>query len=150
MADETGAPPAPRRTFLQSLLVFFDKRIAVMMALGFSSGIPNLMAYLTLAAWFRSVGLTLETISLFSLVTLTYALKFLWAPLIDRTTIPVLGKLLGQRRSWMIVAQACVCVGLLATTLSDPKSDLGWMALFVAFVAFSGATQDIVIDALAH
>jgi PAT family beta-lactamase induction signal transducer AmpG len=147
MADESGAVPAPRRTFLQSLLVFADRRIAIMLALGFSAGLPNLLVFQTLSAWLRSAGLSLGVISLFSLGTLAYALKFLWAPLVDRTTIPVLTKLLGHRRSWMIVAQVCVGLGLLAVSLSNPKAGLLFMAVFTTFTAFSGATQDIVIDA---
>jgi PAT family beta-lactamase induction signal transducer AmpG len=144
---EKAAAERPNGGWLQTLRVFLDRRMAVMLALGFSAGLPNLLIFQTLSAWLRAAGLSLETISLFSLATLAYALKFIWAPLIDRTTVPWLTKRLGHRRSWMIVAQAMVATGLLLIAGSDPHRNLLAMAVFAAFTGFSGATQDIVIDA---
>jgi PAT family beta-lactamase induction signal transducer AmpG len=132
---------------LGALAVFFERRTAIMLALGFSAGLPNLLIFDTLSAWLRDSGLSLEVISFFSLATLAYSFKFLWAPLVDRTTIPVLTRLLGHRRSWMLVAQAAVMVGLVLVAGSDPKANLGLVALFAVFTGFSSATQDIVIDA---
>jgi PAT family beta-lactamase induction signal transducer AmpG len=139
--------PAERRGMLGALAVFLDRRTAVMLALGFAAGLPNLLIFDTLSAWLRDSGLSLEVISFFSLATLSYSFKFLWAPLIDRTTVPGLTKWLGHRRSWMLVAQAAITVGLLLVAGSDPKASLGLVAAFAVFTGFSSATQDIVIDA---
>jgi PAT family beta-lactamase induction signal transducer AmpG len=118
-----------------------------MLALGFSAGLPFLLIFDTLSAWLRDAGLTLEVIGYFSLATLAYSFKFLWAPLIDRARIPILTKWLGHRRSWMLVCQALVMLGLWLVAGGDPVTNLGLMALFAVFVGFSSATQDIVIDA---
>jgi PAT family beta-lactamase induction signal transducer AmpG len=105
------------------------------------------MIFTTLAVWLRYDGLKLETIALISLVTLPYALKFLWAPLVDRTAVPWLTGRLGHRRSWMLVAQAVVAAGLFLIASSDPKTGLAAMVAFAVITGFAGATQDIVIDA---
>ena len=91
--------------------------------------------------------MSLELIGFFALATLTYALKFVWAPLLDRTNIPVLTRLLGHRRSWMLATQAVIILGLWLISGSDPQSNLGLIALFAVMVGFFGATQDIAIDA---
>ena len=130
-----------------ALAVFVERRALVMLALGFASGLPNLLIFDTLSLWLRESGLSLKVISIFALATLSYSLKFLWAPLIDRTQIPGLTRLLGHRRSWMIVLQILVMVGLWLISGADPVRNLGLMAVFAAFVAFVSATQDIVIDA---
>ena len=75
-----------------------------MAALGFSGGLPFYLIFDTLSAWLREDGLTLEVIGYFSLATLVYSFKFLWAPLLDRTTVPILTARLGHRRSWMLVS----------------------------------------------
>ena len=77
----------------------------VMLALGFAAGLPNLLIFDTLSAWLRQADVPLRTIGFFSLATLAYSLKFLWAPLVDRTSIPLLAPLLGHRRAWMLAAQ---------------------------------------------
>src|ERR1044071_5193057 len=81
---------------------FFQRRVLVMLALGFSAGLPNLLIFDTLSAWLRDEGVSLAVIGFFSLATLAYSAKFLWAPLVDRTSIPVLTGLVGHRRSWML------------------------------------------------
>ncbi len=137
----------PKRGALAALAVFVERRALVMLALGFASGLPNLLIFDTLSLWLREAGLSLKVISIFALATLSYSLKFLWAPLIDRTTIPGLTRLLGHRRSWMIVLQILLMVGLWLISGVDPARDLALMAAFAAGVAFVSATQDIVIDA---
>lgn len=129
------------------LRVYLDRRVAVMLALGFASGLPNLLIFDTLSAWLRESGLSLQAIGFFSLATLAYSFKFLWAPLIDRTQVPGLGAWLGHRRSWMLVAQGAVVVGLWLIAGSDPAAHLGLVALFAVFTGFASATQDIVVDA---
>ncbi|WP_235524297.1 MFS transporter [Caulobacter sp. Root655] len=137
----------PTEKKLTILGAFADRRILVMLALGFSAGLPNLLVFDTLSAWLRDSGVSLEVIGFFSLATMAYAAKFLWAPLVDRVRIPFLTKWLGHRRSWMLVAQACVMLGLWLISGQSPMTGLGAIAAMAVFVGFSGATQDIVIDA---
>jgi PAT family beta-lactamase induction signal transducer AmpG len=118
-----------------------------MVALGFSAGLPYYLIFDTLAAWLRASGLSLAVIGVFSLVTLVSSFKFLWAPFIDRASVPLLTGWLGHRRSWMLVCQGLIMVGLVLLAGSDPASSLGRIALFAFLVGFSSATQDIAIDA---
>lgn len=138
---------APARSWTQSLAVYADRRVVVMLALGFAAGLPFLLVFDTLSAWLRESGLSLEVIGFFSLATLSYAFKFVWAPLVDRVPIPFLTAWLGQRRSWMLLAQAAIIAGLWAISLSDPAVNLSVVALFAVLTGFSSATQDIAMDA---
>lgn len=145
----TDTPPSrlkPAGRF-GGLAVYGERRVFVMLLLGFSAGLPNLLIFDTLSTWLRDAGLTLEVIGFFALATLTYALKFIWAPLIDRTSIPVLSRMLGHRRSWMLVTQGVIILGLWLIAGTDPTRALGAMAAFAVMVGFFGASQDIVIDA---
>jgi PAT family beta-lactamase induction signal transducer AmpG len=132
---------------LGALAVFLERRSLVMLALGFASGLPNLLIFDTLSLWLRDAGLSLKVIAIFSLATLAYSLKFLWAPLVDRTRVPLLTGWLGHRRSWMVATQVCVMLGLWLVSGANPVANLGLMAAFAVFVGFTAATQDIVIDA---
>ena len=140
-------PAAGRRSFWSALAVYTERSALVMIALGFSAGLPYFLVFDTLSAWFRASGLSLEVIGFFSLVTLISSFKFLWAPFIDRTTVPVLTGWLGHRRSWMLVCQAAIIVGLILVAGSDPMTSLGRIAILAVLVGFSSATQDIAIDA---
>jgi PAT family beta-lactamase induction signal transducer AmpG len=135
------------RDALAALAAFVERRSLVMLALGFSAGLPFLLIFDTLSAWLRVAGLSLEVIGFFSLTTLIYSFKFLWAPLIDRAKVPLLTGWLGHRRSWMLLCQALIMLGLWLVAGSDPTSNLAMMAVFAVFVGFSSATQDVVIDA---
>ena len=149
MTDQIGTdvPTPRRRTFLGALGVYTERAALVMIALGFSAGLPYFLVFDTLSAWFRAAGLSLEVIGFFSLVTLVSSFKFLWAPFIDRTQVPVLTPWLGHRRSWMLVCQAAIIAGLWLVAGSDPTRSLGTVAVFAFLVGFSSATQDIAIDA---
>lgn len=140
-------PDPVRRTFLSSLSVYTERPALVMIALGFSAGLPYFLIFDTLSAWFRASGLSLEVIGFFSLVTLVSTFKFLWAPVVDRTQVPLLTAWLGQRRSWMLVCQAAIILGLWLVAGADPTRSLGMIAVFAVIVGFSSATQDIAIDA---
>ena len=142
-----AGPPPPPKGFLGALAVFGERRTLVMLTLGFAAGLPNLLIYDTLSAWLRADGVSLTIIGLFALATLTYALKIFWAPLVDRTSIPVLTKLFGHRRSWMLATQAVVILGLWGISASNPQGGVIAMAGLAVLVGFFGATQDIVIDA---
>ena len=88
-----------------------ERRVFVMLLLGMAAGLPFFLIFDTLSAWLRQEGLSLQTITAFSLATLSYSLKFVWAPMVDRVKIPVLEPLLGQRRSWMVLMQIIIIVG---------------------------------------
>jgi PAT family beta-lactamase induction signal transducer AmpG len=122
-------------------------KIAIMLALGFSSGLPFLLTAGTLGFWLRDAGASLTAIGFASWVGLAYVLKFLWSPVIDRFDAPILGKLLGRRRGWMLIAQVLVAGGLIAMAMITPAGGLGPMVMAAVVVAFASATQDIVVDA---
>ena len=126
--------------------VLSDGRIALMLPLGFSAGLPFLLVFGTLSAWLREAGISRTEIGLLSWVGFAYSWKFLWAPVIDRYGVPGLEPLLGRRRSWMALAQITIAAGLCIIGLSDPKTAL-WLTVSAALlVAFASATQDVVID----
>jgi PAT family beta-lactamase induction signal transducer AmpG len=135
------------RTVGSAIGVYAERAPLVMVALGFSAGLPHYLIFDTLSAWLRSAGLSLEVIGFFSLVTLVSTFKFLWAPFIDRTRVPILTAWLGHRRSWMLVCQGLIMLGLWLVAGSDPSRSLGRIAVFAVLVGFSAATQDIAIDA---
>lgn len=145
--SETSNPGTERGSFLSALAFFGDRRALIMLALGFSAGLPYLLVFDTLSAWLRVANLSIEVIGYFSLATIASSLKFLWAPLIDRASIPGLTKRLGHRRSWMLVSQAAIIVGLWLIAGSNPAQNLGLVAVFAVCIGFASATQDIVIDA---
>jgi PAT family beta-lactamase induction signal transducer AmpG len=147
MSTERIASAAARRSIRSALAVYAERSSLVMIALGFSAGLPHYLIFDTLSAWFRASGLSLEVIGFFSLVTLVSTFKFLWAPFIDRTSVPVLNGWLGHRRSWMLVCQGLIVLGLWLVAGSDPTRSLGTIAIFAVLVGFSAATQDIAIDA---
>jgi PAT family beta-lactamase induction signal transducer AmpG len=140
-------PAAATSSIRSSLAIFIERRALVILALGFSAGLPYFLIFDTLSAWLRSSGLSLEVIGFFSLVTLVTSFKFLWAPLVDRVQIPVLTQWVGHRRSWMLVCQGLVMVGLWMISGTDPSHSLGMIAVFAVLVGLSSATQDIAIDA---
>ncbi|MCP4290018.1 MAG: AmpG family muropeptide MFS transporter [Gammaproteobacteria bacterium] len=118
-----------------------------MIFLGFSAGLPFLLVFSTLSAWLTEAGLSRTLIGYFSWIGITYSIKVFWAPVIDRLPLPLLTRLLGKRRSWMLLAQVGIALGLVGMALSNVQTDLTQIALFALFVAFSSATQDITIDA---
>jgi PAT family beta-lactamase induction signal transducer AmpG len=146
MPDEPSRSSS-RRSVLSALAVYLERSSLVMIALGFAAALPYFLIFDTLSAWFRAASLPLEVIGFFSLVTLVSSFKFLWAPLVDRTQVPLLTNWLGHRRSWMLVCQAAIMLGLWLIAGSDPTVSLGRVAMFAVLVGLSSATQDIAIDA---
>src|SRR6187549_1878935 len=110
-------------------------KVAVMLALGFSSGLPFLLTGNTLGYWLRDVGTTLQAIGFLSWVGLAYSLKFLWAPIIDKVDAPILGRL-GRRRGWMLLAQLLVAAGLIGLAVRGPAYGLVTVGVFALVVAF--------------
>jgi PAT family beta-lactamase induction signal transducer AmpG len=115
--------------------------------MGFSSGLPLALTGSTLAIWLKESAVSLTAIGLFAQVGLSYNLKFLWAPVMDRVPVPLLTRALGRRRSWALVIQALLALALLAMALCDPNASPWRVALAAAAVAFLSASQDVVIDA---
>ena len=136
-------PAATRRAVLRSLR---EPKVAVMLMLGFSSGLPFFLSGNTLGYWLRDAGTALTAIGFISWVGLAYSLKFLWAPIIDRVDAPIFGRL-GRRRGWMLVSQLCIALGLVAMSVIGLNAGLLTIGAFALVVAFSSSTQDIVVDA---
>ena len=128
------------------LRVYTQPQVVVMMFLGFSSGLPFLLVFSTLSAWLTEEGLSRTAIGFFSWVGITYSIKVVWAPLIDRLHLPLLTRRLGRRRGWMLLAQVGIGLGLLGVALLGPGQLFAFAALAV-FIAFCSATQDVAIDA---
>ncbi|MFI0471170.1 AmpG family muropeptide MFS transporter [Halomonas sp. HMF6819] len=141
------AIPTPRRSWKSALAVYFCAPVMTMLFLGFSAGLPFLLVFSTLSAWLRSDGVEVAAIGFFSWIGILYSIKFFWAPVVDRLQLPVLGRMLGQRRGWMLLAQALIAAGLVGMAGVDPVGHLGLVAAFALLVAFGSATQDIAVDA---
>ena len=118
-----------------------------MLFLGFSAGLPFLLVFSTLNARLADVGVETATIGFFSWLGITYSIKVFWAPVVDRLKLPVLNRLFGKRRSWILLAQAGIATGLYLMAAVDPLSAPETLALCGLLVAFSSATQDVAIDA---
>jgi PAT family beta-lactamase induction signal transducer AmpG len=125
---------------------YLNARVLVMLALGFSSGLPFLLVANTFGYWLRDEGVALSAIGFLSWVGFAYTLKFLWAPLVDRLNAPGLGRL-GRRRGWIALMQIIIALGLVAMALTGTKHGLAQLGLCALVVAFASATQDIAIDA---
>ena len=123
-----------------------DARVALMLALGFSAGLPFLMIFGTLSVRLREAGIPVTTIGLFSWLALCYSLKFVWSPIVDAWDVPGLARAVGRRRAWMMVCQLLIVIGLIGAGSSDPAVNLFATAAFTLLVAFGAATQDVVVD----
>ena len=121
----------------------FTRRMLICVFTGFASGLPLYLLFNLLPAWLRSEGVDLKTIGLFALIQFPYTWKFLWAPLLDRYVVP----LLGRRRGWMLITQIGLLVVIAMMGGFSPQSDLKAIAYFATLLAFLSATQDIVLDA---
>jgi PAT family beta-lactamase induction signal transducer AmpG len=126
---------------------YLQQKVLVIFFLGFSAGLPFPLVYSTLSAWLEEAGVERSTISTFAWLGFAYSLKFLWAPAVDSLRLPVLTRLLGRRRGWMFLAQLSIGAALLVMSGVDPAQNIEAFALIAFAVAFSSATQDIVIDA---
>ncbi len=142
----TEGPASPRR-WRDAFAVYGDRRMMLILVLGFSSGLPLALTLATLTAWLASEGVSRTTIGLFALAGLPYALKFVWSPAVDGLRLPWLTARLGRRRGWMLASQVLLVLAIGALALGDPARDVGLVAVAALAVAFLSATQDIVIDA---
>ena len=133
--------------FLGDLRIYAEPRVARMVLLGFSAGLPLLLVLGTLSFWLREAGVDRTTIGFLSWVGLAYAFKWMWAPLVDQLPIPLLTRAMGRRRSWLIASQLVIAAALVGMAVSDPASSLQQLVMFTLLVAFASATQDIALDA---
>jgi PAT family beta-lactamase induction signal transducer AmpG len=140
------ATPRRKRTTMEVVRSLRQPKVAVMLALGFSSGLPFLLSQNTLGYWLRDEGVSLKVIGFASWVGLAYVLKPLWAPVVDRVDVPFLGRL-GRRRGWMVLSQIAVAIGLVGMAAVGPGGGLATLAAFALVTALASSTQDIVIDA---
>jgi PAT family beta-lactamase induction signal transducer AmpG len=131
----------------QAILVYRQPRMAASLALGFSCGLPFILVGQTLSAWLRQAGIERATIGMLAWVALLYTVKFLWAPFVDRLQLPLLHRMLGRRRSWMLLAQIGIALGVAHLASLNPAVNLTAVALGAMFIAFASATQDIAVDA---
>src|SRR5437867_5598962 len=130
-----------------SLAVYLQRRVLIVLLLGFSSGLPLALSGSTLQVWMRESGVDLGTIGLFALVGTPYTLKFLWAPLVDALHVPLLTRAFGRRRGWLVFSQLLLIGAILLQALTDPAVSPPLVALAALLVAATSSTQDIVVDA---
>ncbi len=141
--------PQARKSWKHAAAAYTDRRAITLLLLGFSAGVPILLIFSSLSLWLREAGVDRSTVTMFSWAALAYSFKFIWAPLIDSLPLPILTKLLGKRRSWLLTAQIAIVAAICFMALVDPttESALMYMAIAAVLLGFSSATQDVVIDA---
>ena len=133
-----------------TLRLFLHPRVVTLLFLGFSAGLPLLLIFSSLSLWLREAGTERAAVTYFSWAALGYSFKFVWAPLVDQLPLPLLTRVLGRRRAWLLAAQGAIVAAILGMATIDPaagESSLTLMALAAVLLGFSSATQDIVIDA---
>ena len=144
---DTSAAGSGRRSLLGSVIALGWRRSAVMLLLGFAAGLPILLVFSTLSAWLRLEGVSRTEIGFFAWAGMAYTFKFMWSPLVDRLPLPLLDRLLGRRRSWILLAQIIVIGAILLASSATPSTGLFVIALATVMIAFGSATQDIALDA---
>src|ERR1700730_14209934 len=144
IAASTGRSPMSEGTVKSSpIRIFGQPKMATLLVLGFSSGLPFYLTSKTLQAWMTTAKVDLATIGFFSLVTLPYSLKFVWAPVMDRYIPPFLGR----RPGWVLITQVLLLIAIAAMSLNDPRLGLKMLAINAIAIAFFSASQDIALDA---
>src|SRR6202045_3841743 len=133
-------PTAPRASFRESLAVYLQRRVLIVLLLGFSSGLPLALSGSTLLVWMRESGVDRGTIGLFALVGTPYTLKFLWAPLTDALHVPFFTRQFGRRRGWLVFSQLLLIVSILLLALTDPARSPLFAALGALLVAAMSST----------
>lgn len=139
--------PATASSWSQALRVYTHPRVLGMLSLGFSAGLPLLLIMGTLSFWLREAGIDRATIGYLSWIGLAYSFKWLWSPLVDRLSLPLLTRWLGRRRAWLLLSQIVITCALIGMAVTDPVMNLTHLVFFALAVAFASATQDIALDA---
>jgi MFS transporter, PAT family, beta-lactamase induction signal transducer AmpG len=146
--SSTPSPrPEPEASWREGMAVYLQRRVLIVLLLGFSSGLPLALSGSTLLVWMRESGVDLRTIGLFALVGTPYTLKFIWAPLVDALHVPFFTHRFGRRRGWLVLSQLLLIVAILLLALTDPVRSPLFVALGALLVAAMSSTQDIVVDA---
>lgn len=145
--DTATADRTKRPAWIEAFAVYLQPRVLIVLFLGFASGLPLALSGSTLLIWMRESGVDLGTIGLFALVGTPYTLKFLWAPVVDALDVPVLSRLLGRRRGWLVFSQLLLLAAIVFLGTRNPAAAPWLVALGAVMVATASATQDIVIDA---
>ena len=140
-------PVRPRASVAETLAVYLRPRVLIVLFLGFSAGLPLALSGSTLQVWMTQSGVDIKTIGLFAAVGTPYTIKFLWAPIVDALDVPLLARLLGRRRGWLLLSQCLLVVSIVLLGFCDPSAAPWLVALAALLVATASATQDIVIDA---
>lgn len=136
-----------KKDWWSAVASYFTPRMLIILVMGFASGLPLLLTLSTLSYWLSKVGVDKTTIGLFALVGTPYTFKFLWSPIMDQIPLPVLTRLLGRRKSWLLLTQVLLVIAILFMGQTDPIVDPWMTALAALIVASLSASQDIVIDA---
>ena len=134
-------------SFAETLAVYTQRRVLIVLFLGFSAGLPLALSGSTLLFWTAEAGVDLKTIGLFALVGTPYTIKFLWAPVVDAIDVPLLSARFGRRRGWLLLSQLLLMIAIVLLGFSDPAHAPWLVALAALLVATASATQDIVVDA---
>src|SRR2546429_1230327 len=146
-ATSSAGTDTSASSWRDSLAVYLQPRVLIVLFLGFSSGLPLALSGSTLLVWMRESGVDLGTIGLFALVGTPYTLKFLWAPLVDALHVPFFTRAFGRRRGWLVFSQLLLIGAILLLALTDPARSPLLVALGALLVATMSSTQDIVVDA---
>ena len=131
------------KNMMLTISPYLEKKMLITLSMGFVSGVPLLLTITLLQAWLTEEGISKSTIGLFALVGLPYSLKFIWAPIFDHITLTKLGR----RRSWLLITQILLIMSIIFLGMADPSMNALNVAILATLVAFSSASQDIVIDA---
>src|SRR5262249_44093621 len=146
MAAQMSSTPETaiaRPSLSDTFAVYLKARVLIVLFLGFSAGLPLALSGTTLLIWMREAGADLGTIGLLALVGTPYTIKFLWAPVVDALDVPLLSRLLGRRRGWLVFSQLLLIASIVILAFCDPTI-APWYVIFAAgvFVATASATQD--------
>ncbi len=143
------SPPVAKKSWGDAAKAYLDRRAIIMLFLGFVAGIPILLIFSSLSLWLREAGIDRGVVTMFSWAALGYSFKFIWAPLVDAVPLPILTRLLGRRRGWILVSQLMIILAICIMASVNPinESSLVYMAVGAVLLGFSSATQDLVIDA---
>ena len=135
-----------RETWRTALAAYASPASLTLLILGFAAGLPAILVFSTLSVWLREAGVSRETIGFASWISLAYAFKWVWSPMLDQWRLPWIGGL-GRRRSWLVLSQAVIAIGLIGMAMCNPQQNLTMLIALAVAVAFASATQDIAIDA---
>lgn len=139
--------PGHVKSFRESLLTLQDRRFIAIFLLGFSSGFPWVLHGSVLTLWMQSSGLSRSAIGYIGAVATVYAINWMWAPFVDKIRLPLLYRMFGQRRSWILLTQSFIVLSILLLSTGDPRQNLLLVSLCALSVAVFSATQDIAVDA---